>query len=336
VTGPGQTTARRAPTRADFLRRRAVALGVGAGLLLSVLALARGDSGTPFGHALDATLTPAQAAKLPWRQDYTSGSAGPLDARGLPSRAAQRAAVARFYRLGLPIYCAGARGGYAALTFDDGPHPLSLQFLQLLQRAGIQSTHFVIGGQVDAHSAPLVKAEEGLGGVADHTWTHPFLTRLSPGEVNFELGQTQRTLEQVVRAPITLMRPPYGDYDPQVNQVVHRMGMVGVLWDVDSRDSAGAAAPQILANVEQGLRPGAIILMHETYDRSLAALPQVLVAAQRKRLRLVSVPELLALDPPPDALVRAGPTGCTDRERYQQQEDATAMRLTRDGGKPPA
>jgi peptidoglycan/xylan/chitin deacetylase (PgdA/CDA1 family) len=301
-----------------------------------VIALARGDSGSPFGGAVAATLTPAQAAKLPWRQRYTSGSAGPLDARGLPSPAAQRAAVARFYRLGLPLYCAGGRGNYAALTFDDGPGPLSQQFLSLLQQAGVQSTHFVIGGQVGTDTAQVVREEESQGGIADHTWTHAFLTRLSGRDLKFELGQTKRTLEQVARGPITLMRPPYGDYDPRVNRVVHGMGMVAVLWDVDSRDSAGAGSAEIAANADQGLRPGAIVLMHETYDRSLAALPQVLAAARKKNLRLVSVPQLLALDPPPESLVRAGPMGCSERERYQQEDDAAAMRLARDGGNPPA
>src|SRR5207248_2913026 len=178
---------------------------------LVVIAAARGDAGSPFGHALDATLTPAQAAKLPWRQNYVSGSAGPLDARGLPSAAAQRAAVAHFYRLGLPLYCAGGGGNYAALTFDDGPSPFSEQVL----------------------------------------------------------------------------------------------GLLPVLWDVDTRDSLGADTPQIVTNAEQGLRPGAIVLMHETYTRSLAAVPQVLASARKKGLRLVTVSQLLALDPPPDSLVRA-------------------------------
>jgi peptidoglycan/xylan/chitin deacetylase (PgdA/CDA1 family) len=310
------------------MRRRALALGVAVGLVLVVVALARGDAGSPFGHALDATLSPAQAAKLPWRQRYTSGSAGPLDGRGFPSPASQRAAVARFYRLGLPIYCAGSRGNYAALTFDDGPAPLSGQFVSLLQRAGAPSTHFIVGSQVGGDTVAVIRQEEAQGGLADHTWTHPFLTRLSQGDLESELSRTKQTLEEVVRGPITLMRPPYGDYDPRVNRTVHRMGMIGVLWDVDTRDSAGAGSDQIVANATDGLRPGAIILMHETYDRSLAALPQILSAARKKGIGLVSVPQLLALDPPPDSLVKAGPDACSDRERYQQQDDATAMRLS--------
>lgn len=336
MAGPVQTPgARRAPTRADFLRRRAVALGLAAGVLLALITLAKGDSGSPFGAALGGNLTSAQAARLPWRQRYVSGSAGPLDGRGLPAPVAQRTAIARYYRLGLPLYCAGGRGSYAALTFDDGPSPFSGQVLALLQRAGAQTTHFVIGQQVSA-AVDVVRREVANGDVEDHTWSHPFLTHLDGHDLEFELAQTRRLLQRTLGAPILLMRPPYGAFDSRVGRAVHRFGMVPILWDVDTRDSAGAPSPEIVTNALAGLRPGAIILMHETYDRSLAALPQVLAAARQKGIRLVTVPQLLALDPPPDALVKAGPDACSSRERYRQQEDATSMRLARDGGQSPA
>jgi peptidoglycan/xylan/chitin deacetylase (PgdA/CDA1 family) len=336
VAGPEDTAgARRAPTRADFLRRRAIALGLAAGVLVVLVALARGDSGSPFGAALDSTLTPAQAAKLPWRQRYVSGSAGPLDGRGLPAPGAQRAAVARLYRLGLPLYCTGGRGNYLALTFDDGPSLFSGQILSLLVGAGAQTSHFAIGQQVP-QAVDVARREQANGGVENHTWTHPFLTRLDARTVNFELSQTSQTLQRTLGTTARLMRPPYGAFDERVGRAVHRLGMVPVLWNVDTRDSAGAASEQITANAEAGMRPGAIILMHETYNRSLAALPQILAAARKKGLRLVTVPQLLALDPPTDEQVRAGFSGCTDRARFRQQEDATSMRLARDGGQPRA
>jgi hypothetical protein len=53
----------------------------------------------------------------------------------------------------------------------------------------------------------------------------------------------------------------------------------------------------------------------------------VLQAARRKGIKLVSVPQLLALDPPSDAQVRAGGEGCSERARFQAEEEATAMRL---------
>ena len=47
-----------------------------------------------------------------------------------------------------------------------------------------------------------------------------------------------------------------------------------------------------------GLRPGAIVLMHDIHPWTLRAMPQILREIRRRGLRAVSVPELLALDPP--------------------------------------
>ena len=44
--------------------------------------------------------------------------------------------------------------------------------------------------------------------------------------------------------------------------------------------------------------------------QTLAALPQVLDVLARKHLRPVTVPELMAADPPSPAQLEAGPTGC--------------------------
>jgi len=303
-----------------------VALGTVLGLVFVVIAAAVGDSGSPFGATVDSSLGPAQKAKLPWRQRYASGSAGPLDARGLPAMPAQRAAVARLHRLGLPIYCGGGRGNYVALSFDDGPTQYSDQVLSLLQRAGAQATFFLIGQMVGARRE-LLRRQVDQGGVADHTWTHSSLPKLADAQLRSELADTQRILERTTGRRVDLMRPPYGSRDARTDRAVTRLGMVPVLWDVDTRDSAGAGSDQIVANAEAGLRPGAIILMHDTYNRTLTALPRILAAARRKGVRLVSVSQLLALDPPSDAQVRAGGLGCSARDRFQREQAATAMRL---------
>lgn len=312
--------------KAVYLRRRAVALGAALGLLFVLVALVRGEAGSPFPGA-DSSLKPAQKAKLPWRQRYASGSAGPLDGRGLPATPAQRAAVSRYHRLGMPIYCGGGRGNYAALSFDDGPTPLTDQVLSQLQRAGAQATFFLIGRSAQErpeYPRRLVR----FGGVADHTWTHASLPSLGNRDLRSELLDTKRLLERASGDRITLMRPPYGARDARTDREVTRQGMVQVVWDVDTRDSAGAGSEEIAANADAGMRPGAIILMHDTYERSVAALPQVLASAKRKGVRLVSVSQLLALDPPTEAQVKAGGEGCSERERFQREADATAMRLT--------
>lgn len=235
------------------------------------------------------------------------GSLFGRDWRGLPIPRAQAAAVRHYMRLGRPIYCTAGRARYAAITFDDGPGPNSHRVAGILSRSGVQATFFLVGRQVSPF-AGAVRREARVGVLGDHTWSHPQLTRLQPGAIRRQLTSTRRAIERTSRRRVTLFRPPYELRNRYVDGAVRRMGLLQVLWNVDSRDYAGA-----VRNVEGGLLPGSIVLMHETYDWTVQALPRILAAARRKRLRLVTVPALLALDPPSDAMVRAGGRGCARR-----------------------
>jgi peptidoglycan-N-acetylglucosamine deacetylase len=82
------------------------------------------------------------------------------------------------------------------------------------------------------------------------------------------------------------------------------------MWTMDSRDSLGANWRGIIRNVELGMRPGSIILMHENRGQTIRALPTLLAALGRRHLRSVTVAELLASDPPSLAQLRRGAEGC--------------------------
>lgn len=331
---PRQARSRRRPTPRDYVRRRTVGAATAAAILFAVVTVMRGDP-HPTLEAAAQRLVAAQQALLPWRAVISDGSAGVLDSRGLPGPAAQQAAVERYLALGLPIFCSAGRGRFAALTFDDGPSRFSDRVLALLHRAGAQATFFLIGRQVGG-AGDIPRRQLAQGAVGDHTWNHAVLTRVSARERRFEVGETKRVLEQALRRPVTLFRSPYESHNAAVDAEVRSTGLLQVLWNVDTRDSDGAGTEAIVRNAQEGLAPGAIILLHETYDRSVAALPRILAAARARHLRLVSVPELLALDPPSDAQVRALHGGCDHRQDYRRAQAAGAMRLRRDGVGPSA
>ena len=67
-----------------------------------------------------------------------------------------------------------------------------------------------------------------------------------------------------------LFRPPYGARNAIVDATAKRLGLLEVLWTVDSADSLGANWQGIIANVERGLRPGAIIPCTRTAVRRSA------------------------------------------------------------------
>jgi peptidoglycan/xylan/chitin deacetylase (PgdA/CDA1 family) len=297
--------------RAIYHRRRAVAgLALLALVLIVVLlfaVLGGGGSGGDGKLHLSAENRAALRNVEPVRQ----GLDRLLLNAPLPSTAEQQSAVNRLTQLGLPVFCAGTQNKYVALTFDDGPGPQTEQVLRLLARRGQRATFFVVGRQLtDYPQLPAVEARAGA--VGDHTFNHIDVTRATPAQRNFEMAQTRQLLEAATGTPVTLFRPPYGAHDANVDAQARQLGLLQTTWNVDTQDSEGATAAGIQQLATEGMRPGAIILMHENKPETLVALPRILRTLQRKGYRSVTIPELLALNPPSDQQVQAGFQGCVD------------------------
>jgi peptidoglycan/xylan/chitin deacetylase (PgdA/CDA1 family) len=54
----------------------------------------------------------------------------------------------------------------------------------------------------------------------------------------------------------------------------------------------------VVRSVERTVEPGSIVLLHDIHPWTLAAIRRLLPWFESRRLRLVSVPELLRVDPP--------------------------------------
>ena len=213
-------------------------------------------------------------------------------------------------RLGLPVYCGGRHTHDIALTFDDGPGPYTALVLHILHRSRVRATFFVVGKNI-VGQPQLLPRELRAGGLGDHTWTHSFLPRLPPERVKAELVRTRALIERVAHTRVLFFRPPYGAHSPRIDRIAHRLGLIEVLWDVDSRDSEGAKWRAIARNIATEIRPGSIVLMHENRGQTVRALRFLVLPALRRRgLRPVSLRQLLTADPPTLRQLREGARGC--------------------------
>lgn len=216
----------------------------------------------------------------------------------VPTAAEQQRAVAEVYRRHAIVSCGGGRSDAVALTFDDGPGPYTAGVLRVLQAWGASATFFVVGNRLQ-YWPGLARAEARLGAVGDHTWSHPRLTQIPHWLVWLELMRTQFEVDSQVGWKPKLFRTPYAEHSPATDDVSLRLGLVEVFWNVDARDDVrNARVGAIVRNVERGLRPGSIILLHDLHPWTVSALPKILRDIRLRGLRAVSVQELLAIDPP--------------------------------------
>jgi peptidoglycan/xylan/chitin deacetylase (PgdA/CDA1 family) len=223
--------------------------------------------------------------------------------------AAGNAEIRKLVAPGLPVYCGGPHGNEVAFTFDDGPGVYTHLALKKLRQTHERATFFDVGKSMNAWPGYLPR-ELKVAAIGDHTYTHPDLETLGLADVTMQLQRTAQMITAQSGQPVDTWRPPYEATNPTINRIAQHLGLLEILWSVDSRDSLGANYAQIIKFVEAGLRPGAIVELHENRGQTIRALTTLLPYLHRRHLRSVSVPELLASDPPSMAQLRRGWTGC--------------------------
>jgi len=206
------------------------------------------------------------------------------------------------------VFCGGGAEPLVALTFDDGPGPYTRSTLKVLREHHARATFFLVAKEVvgwpDLVDVPRKEAVQGA--VGDHTFDHTALPGITADDLDHQIGDALTVIEAAANHQVRLFRPPYGAHDAAVDAEVRSQGMLQVLWSVDTEDSRGATADDIVATVTDEVRPGAIVLLHENRGTTRHALPRILDVLRRQHLRAVTVPELLAADPPSDAQLRSG------------------------------
>ena len=242
-----------------------------------------------------------------------SPSPSPLESPSPATTEQRQTELDRLISLGYPVCRGAGTKPLVALTFDDGPGPYTQQTVDLLKRDGVRATFFIVAkeliGWPQLADEPAVEA--GVGAIGDHTYDHIGLVGLTPANLQHEIGDAKTLIERHDGGvPVQLFRPPYGRHDAAVDAEVHALGMLEVLWTVDSGDGLrGSTASSVLQTIENHIGPGAIVLMHENRATTQNMLPQLLDFIRSKGLQTVTVPELLAEDPPSIAQLKSESCG---------------------------
>ncbi len=196
----------------------------------------------------------------------------------------------------------GTRSRDIALTFDDGPGPYTPAVLSVLEQNHVHATFFVIGKMLRYFGAATAREIEDGDVIGDHTETHPMLATLSRHDQHEELFEQIARIELLGGRRPLLFRPPYGSFNATTLRELKALHLLMILWSVDTDDYRQPGVPVIVERALAGAKPGAIILMHDAgglREQTIAALPQIIHTLRARGFNLVTVPQLLADDPPP-------------------------------------
>ncbi|KAF9998590.1 chitin deacetylase [Modicella reniformis] len=116
------------------------------------------------------------------------------------------------------------------LTYDDGPSLASRDMMYYLKEKNLTATFFIVGSRVLEY--PDILKEEVAQGhhIAMHTWSHSGLTTLTNHQIVAEIKWSEKIIRDVTGLTMKYVRPPYGDIDNRVREILRQMGYTIVIW----------------------------------------------------------------------------------------------------------
>ncbi len=170
-----------------------------------------------------------------------------------------------------------------AISFDDGASATSksdpgYRIIDALIKNNMTATFFNVGDWIKSNDQIKYEYQNGME-VANHTKSHPHLGQMGASQIRSEWEQCNSKLKSIIGAdPSKLMRLPYLESNATVQSALNDVPLISCA--IDTQDWNGASKDQIVNTIKQaaqnGSLEGAIVLCHETYANTAAAMEEVL------------------------------------------------------------
>lgn len=205
-------------------------------------------------------------------------------------------------------------GKVVALTFDDGPHPeFTPRLLNTLRARNIKATFYMVGRNVQAYPHIVRRMAEEGHEVANHSWSHPLLTKLKDESLDSQIKKTHDAIIAACGKVPLSYRPPYGEVRLSQRKMIRdTFGYPAILWDVDPLDwQSPKSTKKVHDRILNSARSGSIILCHDIHETTVNAMPALLDEMTARGFQFATVTQLLQLEaqnPPPVAVAPADGT----------------------------
>ncbi|WP_453991686.1 polysaccharide deacetylase family protein [Bacillus nitroreducens] len=170
------------------------------------------------------------------------------------------------------------------LTFDDGPHKVSMDILALLDQYDAKATFFMLDGNIKNYPDAVKEMVNKGHSVGLHGVTHDknkFYQ--SSKSVLGEMDQTQQTILELTGIETDLIRTPFGSAPHMTDAYKDAVDAAGYKmwdWNIDSRDWQFRDSRYVESVIDQlnnlnRVNEPIVILLHERPE-TLEHLPKLL------------------------------------------------------------
>ena len=194
-----------------------------------------------------------------------------------------------------PISAIAGKGNSLALTVDDGADSDVVgAYIDFARQTGARFTFFVTGvfdSWRENRDALRPFVESGQIQLGNHSWSHPYLTKLTPAEVRDELARTKAFLLNEFGVDGTpFYRPPYGHHNAEVDAVAAELGYTTpTMWYGSLSDSGLITEEYLLECARKYFNPQAIVIGHANHPPVTRVFPELLDLIRERGLAMVTL-----------------------------------------------
>ncbi len=189
-----------------------------------------------------------------------------------------------------------------ALTFDDGPHPVTTRrVLDVLAPTRHRATFFVLGEKARRHPDVVREIHAGGHTLGLHGEFHDRLHSFRmPWSVRDQIAQARDAVDAATGVRPRFFRPPLGHTSLTTVRGARDAGVTLIGWSSRGYDGIRGRDPGAVVNrVSQTLADGAIVLLHDAAEHddfepaSVRALPRLVALLDERGLTSVGLDTFL-------------------------------------------
>jgi peptidoglycan/xylan/chitin deacetylase (PgdA/CDA1 family) len=196
----------------------------------------------------------------------------------------------------IKAFCHSATAGkQVVITFDDGPvKNVTPAVLDLLKKYNVTATFFCIGRKISGNEDILRRMAEEGHTIGNHSWSHSyFFDFFRDGKVASELLMTNETLKSITGREVLYFRPPFGVTNPVIARVADKMKLPVIGWSIRSLDTTISNSDQLFQRVTRRLKPGDVVLFHDSIPRMLPVLERFLEFTRQNGYEVIPLQRMI-------------------------------------------
>jgi peptidoglycan/xylan/chitin deacetylase (PgdA/CDA1 family) len=182
-----------------------------------------------------------------------------------------------------------------SITFDDGPdRELTPKLLDQLKDLGIPATFFCIGRKIKGNEGLLKRMNAEGHLIGTHSYSHSnWFDLFAPARMQKELENSALEVFEATGKKPLLFRPPYGVINPMLKWALHGSGFHVIGFSNRAWDTSSRKQEIILARIMKNLKPGDIILLHDTVPESIEVIKNMVEQTKQAGYQIIPLDQLL-------------------------------------------